>query len=306
MARTIWQGTTTKREIVRSGAFVSREPPPTRHSFDCHKASCYIAIQSQPTVIYRNNPPTVKNRQEIYFLHIPKTAGLSMRSMFELEYASSLCPSFLWDHFFLDQSSRTKSYSAYFGHFGNDLGSFLGREMPTATMLREPVARTVSHYLHVKRDVHHPYHRYMVNHSLSDFVNDPVTIPMVFNLQARYLVKSGLQIDALAKRFDTTCLSKSGLQIAWENSSFVFGPAALLDLAQTSLRSMDFVCTTDQFDLGAARLADHYCFQYNQFELRNVAPETPERPQLDNGVLSRIRALTEVDEVLFSYAKSQC
>jgi hypothetical protein len=248
----------------------------------------------------------MKNRQELYFLHIPKTAGLSMRSMFELEYTSTLCPNFLWDHFFLDQSSRMKSYSAYFGHFGNDLGSFLGREMRTATMLREPVARTVSHYLHVKRDVHHPFHQYVVNHSLSDFVNDPITIPMVFNLQARYLVESGLHLDELAKRFDTKSLSKSGLQMAWENSSFALSSAALFNLAQTTLKSMDFICTTDQFDLGAARIADHYCFQYKQFEVRNVAPETPERPQLDDIVSSRIRALTEVDEALFHYAQSQC
>jgi hypothetical protein len=262
--------------------------------------------QLQPTEIFRNSPPTVKNRPEIYFLHIPKTAGLSMRSMFELEYASSLCPSFLWDHFFLDQSSRTKSYAAYFGHFGNDLGSFLGKRMPTATMLREPVARTVSHYLHVKRDVHHPYHRYMINHSLVDFVNDPITIPMVFNLQARYLVESGLHLEELAKRFDTKCLSRSGLQMAWESSSFALSSAALFNLAQTALKRMDFICTTDQFDFGAARLADHYCFQHRQFEVRNVAPEAPEPPQLDNIVLSRIRALTEVDEALFHYARSQC
>jgi hypothetical protein len=248
----------------------------------------------------------MKNRQEIYFLHIPKTAGLSMRSMFELEYTSTLCPNFLWDHFFLDQSSRMKSYSAYFGHFGNDLGPFLGREMRTATMLREPVARTVSHYLHVKRDIHHPFHQYVVNHSLLDFVNDPITIPMVFNLQARYLVESGLHLDELAKRFDTNSLSKSGLQMAWETSSFALSSAALFNLAQTALKSMDFICTTDQFDLGAARIADHYCFQYKQFEVRNVAPETPERPQPDNIVLSRIRALTEVDEALFHYARSKC
>jgi hypothetical protein len=246
-----------------------------------------------------------KNRPEIYFLHIPKTAGLSMRSLFELEYASSLCPNFLWDHFFLDQSSRTKSYSAYFGHFGNDLSSFLGKEMQTATMLRDPVARTVSHYLHVKRDIYHPFHHYMASHSLWDFVNDPITMPMVFNLQARYLVETGLHLDEMARRFDSKCLSQSGLQIAWEHSSFALNSAVLFNLAQRALQNMDFICTTDQFDLGAERIADHYCFQNRQFEVRNVAPETPERPQLDGTVLSRIRALTEVDEALFCYAQSR-
>src|ERR1700761_8614243 len=75
----------------------------------------------------------------LYFLHIPKTAGMSMRQIIRKRYGDGLCPAVMWDDFFREPEWRSARYHAYHGHFGIELPRFLGIRMRTFTLLRDPV-----------------------------------------------------------------------------------------------------------------------------------------------------------------------
>lgn len=86
----------------------------------------------------------------LYFCHLPKTGGSSLREMLrphfdELEFCGGLTVSELYRL----SPYRMRSYRVITGHFGPSLRLFLP-EIPlvTTTLVREPVAMVVSHYVH--------------------------------------------------------------------------------------------------------------------------------------------------------------
>src|SRR5690348_9785635 len=85
------------------------------------------------------------------------------------------------------------------GHLGADLHAVAGRGGPTFTLLRAPLARTLSHIAHIQRDQLHPLHHYVRErgHDAMGFVRDPLLRPYVTNLQARHLVQPGGTAAAL-------------------------------------------------------------------------------------------------------------
>src|SRR5262245_4548215 len=117
----------------------------------------------------------------LYFLHIPKTAGLSVARLLEEEFGQGLCPATTLDDLFTTDPVALRSAAAFAGHFGVWLPEIVGRGLRTFTLLRDPIARTISHYRHVRRDPNHPYHRYVRDQSLAEFVSDPVTAWMTCN-----------------------------------------------------------------------------------------------------------------------------
>jgi hypothetical protein len=78
------------------------------------------------------------------------------------------------------------------GHFHMHLEPFAGRKLKRFTISPDPVARTISHHLHVKRAPGHPYFQMARLISLLEFCTHPKTRHMVENYQARYLVDFGI------------------------------------------------------------------------------------------------------------------
>jgi hypothetical protein len=75
----------------------------------------------------------------VYLLHIPKTAGTSLRAVLLRDhYREGLCPAALWNDFFREPALRTAAYGAYCGHFGIGLAAYLGRKLRIIKVLRAP------------------------------------------------------------------------------------------------------------------------------------------------------------------------
>ena len=176
--------------------------------------------------------------------------------------------------------------------------------MRVFTMLRDPVARTVSHYLQVRREVLHPMHDLVSKQTLRDFVFDPVTVPMILNVQARYLVSASLALDDLSEIFTPYWQDRYTLSVAWENASCYMDASTLKKASMIALHSLDFIGLTEQFDDDLRHLATMFGLPEVLLPRSNVSPREEAMQPIDPDVEERIRHLTSVDAALYAAAQS--
>ncbi|OZB39094.1 MAG: hypothetical protein B7X48_10410 [Acidiphilium sp. 34-60-192] len=238
----------------------------------------------------------------VYLLHIPKTAGTSLRAALSDYYRDRLCPAAMWDDFFRDPTLRTTPYAAYCGHFGIELAAYLGCPLRVVTILRDPLARTISHFNEVRRTTTHPLHPHVIGQTLFDFVHDPTTVPMVANFQARYLTQAKAPIERLATLFEPNWNNAYSLSVAWENASTATDPDHLHRMATANLRTLDAIFTTERLETEAATLQQALGLPPALVPRRNVT-QGPAIP-IDPRTRARIAGLTRVDQALYDAAKA--
>lgn len=106
----------------------------------------------------------------LYFLHIPKSAGTSVRQLFSSVYQNNLIEVYRD----VDESYRKalvaqcNNQSVLFGHFCFSLHELLGDKQPRyITLLRHPVDRVISWYKHQLRDANSPLFKRVTEDRLS-------------------------------------------------------------------------------------------------------------------------------------------
>src|SRR3569833_3418616 len=92
---------------------------------------------------------------DIYFAHIPMTAGSSLACYIRSAFRQDECmPAHEWKDLSRMSRERIESYRCYLGHFGVSFLSLLQRDIATITFLHDPVERSLSHIKYGER-----YHR---------------------------------------------------------------------------------------------------------------------------------------------------
>lgn len=132
------------------------------------------------------------HEDQVLFLHIPKTAGTSLRAIVNDEYEGSLQltlyePSPYGPETLERLKSQAPAAKAFIGHvfFGTD--EVLGFHARYVTFLRHPVSRVVSYFLHNKRHEDSPYFEHIRRGmTLRNMVEDEV-IPEVNNNMTRMI-----------------------------------------------------------------------------------------------------------------------
>lgn len=106
------------------------------------------------------------SRKTVIFLHIPKTAGTTMHSIFEKQYP----PGALYSTYPANHPHGTvEEYAAYsparkreicvlLGHFSYGVHEVVPNPYVYLTILREPIERMISNYFHINRDPNHGLH----------------------------------------------------------------------------------------------------------------------------------------------------
>jgi len=166
----------------------------------------------------------VKPKKKLYFLHIPKTSGMSTASALNQvanQKRIKIVGPVLLDHL-VENPKWTKS-DILVGHLGL---LPLNYNYEYFTIVRDPLERLYSHYSHIKRMPGHYLHDVVFGEGLNfeNFLLDKRLTNLNFNMQTRYLScypesaeleKKGLHQEK-AKIFENSDLSKVNLEIALE------------------------------------------------------------------------------------------
>lgn len=108
-----------------------------------------VGVVSRPGQPVDVSEQAGKESESIYFLHVPKCAGTTLRMIFfnSVPASGSLAafkPEFYYRHQLRSNPEIHAPYKMAAGHFGWDLPSMVERRWRIATMLRHPVSRLVS------------------------------------------------------------------------------------------------------------------------------------------------------------------
>lgn len=147
------------------------------------------------SVEFKNRQLSLVNTQNqcvenyYYFFHIPKTAGLTVKSYLNkmIDQPRQLLFPGVFVKDLLNQIEAIKKYNFFSGHFMGFLDALLGATTHKATVLRDPVDRFISYYFHSLRDPSLPLHALIKGRSLQDILSDDATNSFAINYQAKYL-----------------------------------------------------------------------------------------------------------------------
>lgn len=132
-----------------------------------------------------------KNKECLYFIHIPKTAGTSfINTMDILVNESEIFPCQLWREVNEEIVANKSQFKLLRGHFGGGCHKqLLDKEAQLLTILRHPKNLTISTYHHIKREKNSRVHDLVVkkNLSLLEFLEHPETEGKINNRMVRHL-----------------------------------------------------------------------------------------------------------------------
>jgi hypothetical protein len=159
----------------------------------------------------------LSERPVVIFLHIPKAAGLTLYKILNREYGRRYIYTFpggrqrlqaAIDRFRTLPDSQRDRYDLLRGHFPFGAHEWINRPATYITLLREPVARVVSHYHYVKRTPQHALYPLVTEEkmTLTDYVSSGINYEMD-NGQTR-------QITGINDRVPFGCCSPELLSVA--------------------------------------------------------------------------------------------
>ncbi len=134
----------------------------------------------------------------LYFLHVPKAAGTTIRTFFEDHFdLDRICPHFVFDDIVALPPGDLARYRLICGHHGWFLHSMLPPAHPlhVVTMLRDPLERSLSHYYHQRNSPDNWLHQIVRDWSFESYVHHPLGISELVNFQVRHLALDRIQED---------------------------------------------------------------------------------------------------------------
>ena len=135
--------------------------------------------------------------KNINFIHIPKTAGTSLRGFIENLYNVNLVNhSWLVDDLLKTPPWRLSNLKVISGHFPVSVHSMIpNRNAINLTFLRNPVSRAISHFNYLRKTPSAFMHSVAAKNSFSDFLQRADGLFELTNFQTRYLGGDNLNND---------------------------------------------------------------------------------------------------------------
>ena len=243
----------------------------------------------------------------VYFLHIPKAAGTSAH-MFLTQAAAEtgISHSLLWDHLNSGAVNVNGDTRLVGGHFGGFLPLWLKRWPRIVTIVRDPVARILSHIHHVQRHDAHPLHPIAAGLSVGEYCRHPALRNTVDNLQSRHLASLHFSLALLPRPGEVRSLATS--QLAFDNALLALDAGAgLCDAACRAIDVIDAVGLAEQFGRSLRLFAAVLGFAGEVAEPRlNTTPEKQKAgTRLTDGDWEALDELTGIDGEVYRHAQSR-
>jgi len=219
----------------------------------------------------------------VLFLHIPKTAGSTLRHIIERQYPPDAIliqhqPAI---HQVLGAlpSGNVDRLRVVMGHLWFGAHALLPRPATYLTVLRDPIDRIISHYYFVQRDAEHHLHQIVRGMSLEEYVTSGCSTEM---------------------RNDQTRLLAGGAPAESGRS-----PAELLATAKQNLdRHFAVVGLTEEFDRSLILMKR--CFGWRSpFHLKKNVTRHPTRAKIAPATLRVIEQYNQLDLELYRYAQAR-
>jgi len=242
-------------------------------------------------------------RPRLFFMHLPKTAGMALRLFLGNQYPlDRIMPASNWRELLFLELTDLKRYDLFQGHFSCGLLDLLPADVTPITFLREPVARTISHLKHLRRDPSFSPMAFEVaaGRGLDELVRDERIIKLCCDVQASLLcnyipgetILAGLRADERAGHIP---------------DPDAFAAPADLAKAEETLARFGFVGLVEDFQEDILRLAMELRLHPPQpLPRRNFDPEGSTDPNaLSPETLAIIRERNAIDIALYEAVKQR-
>lgn len=225
--------------------------------------------------------------ETLIYLHLPKTAGQTLKSILYRYYSPS-------ERFFFEGHQTVPAFAALSeservrlrlvsGHMLYGVHTFLSQSYEYMAVLRNPLERVISYYYYVKRTPEHQHYKEVMTRELSleEFVTGGLTVEMK-NDQTRRLA-------------------------GFHGHDVPFGACTqeLLDQAKQNLESISLIGVSDRFDEFLVVLGKHFGWKRLYYESKNVTPRRPLAGQLSATTIDAIIDLNHLDLELYSHASKR-
>lgn len=247
----------------------------------------------------------------VYFLHIPKTAGTSLHAFLARGIGPGrVLPPLLWDHLTDGRVTVEEDTRLISGHFGGLFPLWRRRWPRIVTVLRDPIARALSHIHHVQRHDVHPLHPVAAGLSVGDYCRHPVLRSTVDNVQSRHLASLSFALALLPREGEGRPWSAT--QLAFEEALLALdSTAGLREAACRALDAIDVVGLAEEFNRSLRLFARALGYVGEILEPRlNSTPEGQKAARLSDGDLQALAQMTAIDSDVYRHARtrftSQC
>jgi hypothetical protein len=134
----------------------------------------------------------LQDQDVMYFAHIPKTAGMTFRTIVEDHFhETETCPATLNAQIKAIAPEEFQKYRLFRGHLGftNIPALIPGKRLLNVTVMREPIARTLSHYDYIRRMPKDPFYDAVKDMDLAEFARKLPAGKLKKNIQTYHIAK---------------------------------------------------------------------------------------------------------------------
>jgi hypothetical protein len=244
----------------------------------------------------------------LYFLHIPKTAGTTFRTLLESRFRpEEVCPVYGRPDLVDLAPGALDGYRLYRGHLGFLLPALVAQPLTVLTLLREPVSLVVSMYHFVRRLPHHPVYPIIERErlSLDEFLRHPDCVHYVTNPQTFHLALLDQTWDQRAVEL-TRAGPEKWIQTRREAVEGLQGEAARAAVARARERldAMAFVGVCERMNESVRLLCHTLDWEpFAEVPRLNVSADRPAPEQLSPSTRRLIEQSTPLDAELYDHAR---
>jgi len=233
-----------------------------------------------------------QSQRLIIFLHLPRTAGSTLRHIIERQYDPSSILNLYGSDFGEEVAAipptQMDRLCVVMGHFYFGVHTFLSKPFTYITLLRDPIERIISHYYYAQRAPSHYFYHAARKLSLKEFVE----------YCSRSSNESGTSLGYCSDNDQTRQLAgRCGVP------SFGTSSDEMLSIAKRNLGEFAMFGTAEEFDRSLILIKRILGWRNPFYTKQNVSRRRARKEDFAPETLRIIEAYNPLDIELYRYAK---